>query len=338
MMITNREWVEFVFSDLPAGCAPVYAAFEGDPCSLTPQEKGKAFYGRGVGVQWGGHGSVVFRDVAAEFNTYINVASFQVEQSSGRLVQGKSHASYGGLHAVFIDDVRKKIKPKDNWLEPTLVIETSPGNEQWWYALSVPIIGHGAAEQFVRGFVAKVPNDGQGAIRWGRLPVGANMKYAPAFKHRVIGGMMRKYSKEEMVSGFGGLLLPPIAMERGGRAGAKPENALEHKRKENGDNLIKWLRSRGMVKREYADRVEIVCPLGTGHDNGNGTVVYFPSGENDWIGGFKCQHLKCAGKHIGHLYNWLEKGNAQRSQAALPAGTAALQAPAPMQPDWAARN
>ncbi len=304
--ITNQQWTEFLFEQLPDGCAPVYAAFEGDPTSLTANEKGKAFFGRGIGTQWPGYGTVVYREVAREFNTYINVASFKVEADTGKIIGSKGRESYGALHAVFIDDVQKKLAPADFWLPPTLIIETSPGNQQWWYALETPIEGYGPAEAFVRGFVARVPNDCPGAVRWGRLPVGANMKYSPTYQHHVVGGTMKKYSKKEMIKGFNLMIPPVLAPVVRARHSEADMTTLEKNDKRRGEIMAEWFRRRGMVKKEYPDKMEIVCPMETGHDNGPGTVFYYPSPDNDWRGGFKCQHLKCRGRHFGHLVRWVE--------------------------------
>ncbi len=315
MNISNKEWVEFVFNDLPSGVAPVYAAFEDDPETLSEVVKGQCFRGRGIGEQWGGYGIVVYRDVAAEINTYVNVASFKVNPANGRLIDGKGRASYWGLHAVFIDDVFKKVYPpipgdgEVGWLEPTLKIETSADNQQWWYVFEEPVLGYDLAKQFTDAWVGAVNNDARGPTRWGRLPVGANTKGCSKvngrrpYQHQVVGGSMKKFDKEELISGFQ-LKLAPI-VERRARMQEEPMTRLEEIDKKQGMLVAEWLRVRGMVKMEHDDSMEIVCPLG-GHDNGPGTRFWLPSPDNNWRGGFKCQHLKCMRKGLGDLINWVK--------------------------------
>ncbi len=73
---------------------------------------------------------------SARNNAYVTVASF------GKVADGgfrRRRDSFKAGHALMVDDVGTKVNIDIvKHVKPTAIVETSPGNEQWWYMLKEP--------------------------------------------------------------------------------------------------------------------------------------------------------------------------------------------------------
>lgn len=232
-----------------------------------------------------------FGNVSPDYNTYVNCASFRALPGQ-RFRKTREH--YGALHALMIDDVGPKVSPAvalSLLPPPTARIETSEGNEQWWYKLASPIPDYDTAKRVVEAMVRLVPNDGAGPSRWGRLPVGSNTKQQPPWRHRLVSFEPVAYSVKEL-----GLVVAP------------PYRGLAPKALPGAGAVAEWLGAKGYVKAEQHNMLTLVCPwscvyLPGGHDDDNGTHYYKPS-EGYPSGGFRCHHAKCNGRTVRDLIQY----------------------------------
>jgi hypothetical protein len=64
----------------------------------------------------------------------------------------------------------------------------------------------------------------------------------------------------------------------------------------------------GLVKREAADGLHVVCPWADSHsaNDTTGTFYFNPSPSNGYVGGFKCHHAHCDGRSIGDVFRLME--------------------------------
>src|SRR6202000_1561997 len=88
---------------------------------------------------------------------------------------------FSGLHAVMIDDLGTKLPMSDLKMEPSALIETSPGNFQAWLFLDKPITSIGFAEPLIdemikAGISAEMDPGMKGVTRVARLPDSSNGK------------------------------------------------------------------------------------------------------------------------------------------------------------------
>lgn len=106
-------------------------------------------------------------------NNYFCVS--KLRPINGKVSRKKSN--FFCMMCLVLDDVGTKAKRPD--LEPSWIIETSLGNEQWGYILEKPITNESQASQLVKALVAKGYSDSGAtgpSTRYMRLPVGSNDK------------------------------------------------------------------------------------------------------------------------------------------------------------------
>lgn len=127
-----------------------------------------------VNKSWGG--SIFDESVNIEnpdTNNYFNLST--IRKVDGKF--GRKKENFDFLLCVTLDDIGTKSKTPT--LEPTYIIETSSGNEQWGYLLKEPISDITVAEKLFNSIsAAGYTDDGakSPATRYMRLPVGINDK------------------------------------------------------------------------------------------------------------------------------------------------------------------
>lgn len=246
---------------------------------------------------------------SAKNNAYSTVASF------GKVADGgfrRRKDSFKAGHALLIDDVRTKV-PFDvvKGVKPTAIIETSPGNEQWWYMLGDPERDYDKFDQVIRAFIRDrlLGNDpGQaGVTRVGRLPshVNAKAKYGGSFLTRLIEfEPTRRFTIDELVKKFKlsleGRRMPPPSVDR----------SIAKARIDMFYNAQKFLQRRGMFKRKLPDPSgwqEMHCPWRDGHTGAadTGAAIREPAPESQWYGAFRCHHGSCAARGWKELTDWI---------------------------------
>jgi hypothetical protein len=105
-----------------------------------------------------------------------------------------------------LDDVGTKVPLDRLELEPSWLLETSPGNFQAGYLLDRPISDSKVVDALMKSVIAANlcdPGAGGPTARLARLPVGVNGKHDPAFQCRLAQwNPALRYSVEDLVFGF----------------------------------------------------------------------------------------------------------------------------------------
>ena len=282
--ITNEEWVSFLFSDLPEGATPWALSFYDSPKIHRNWFGAAIAVGQKLAAESNGPWMSGFSEAS---NNYLSVAS----------VRGaRRKENFAALHALMVDDVGTKVDQQRLVLPPALKLETSPGNQQWWYALEVPVTDPVIADLLIVGAITALvgsnEDPGMGSIvRYGRMPIGSNTKTGVAVPQRVLEWIPRKVSVEKLAASLKVSLVPPKKPK--GKRSAPPKA-------EGSQNLLPWLLWLEWVKKECADgSASISCPLAD-HDD-DGRTFYWPPSEKWPKGGFYCHHGKCKDRHVSDL-------------------------------------
>lgn len=262
------------------------------------------------------------------WNGYVTVGAF------GRAPDGtfrrRAANCTAGL-ALMIDDVGTKV-PREAvaGVHPSARIETSPGNEQWWYLFDEPERDPVRFDAIIRAFIegkllGKDPGMA-GVTRVGRLPGFQNCKpeYG-GWEVRLLELNERRYSTRELLGEFdlklAGRVEPPLWV-RNGRIPPDVEERLAAF-----TQVEVFMRLNNMWKAPDYDPSgwrEIHCPWVEEHTGGidNGAAIREPNVENGFYGAFRCHH----GSHANHGWRELTEWIAQQSAEQLEEGQAAAEA------------
>jgi uncharacterized protein YktA (UPF0223 family) len=218
-------------------------------------------------------------------------------------------------HVLVLDDIGDKTAAPD--VEPTYVLETSPGSFQWGYALV------GATTEDLDTFEALCTAihglgygdaGAGGSYRVVRVPGSANLKPGRGGFVSVLveADWSVAWTLRELAEDFGLDLddLPvPVTATRAGIAdklgGATAAEGI--------DPLLAWLSDAGHVVSDSGDWVDVVCPWADAHTAGSNTAGYSPlgRGEGKWVQtrAFKCLHEHCADKRFPDAVEaWQKEG------------------------------
>ena len=246
-------------------------------------------------------------DLPADANNYFSLAAFKPDEA-GEYRRRKKY--FQALYAVMLDDVGDKVPRERLTLEPSWLIETSPGNCQAGYLLSEPLSDGPVADRLMDAIVSAGLCDPGAAgprARLARLPVAVNGKHSPPFACRLLAWSPElRYSVEDLAAGLQ-LEMTPAGRRR------KEEARITKAFPVDGDPV--WipppdenavlvnLRNRGLYKKPLGEgRHDITCPWVHEHTGqvDDGTAYFEP--DDLWpIGGFKCHHGHCAKRHIRDL-------------------------------------
>lgn len=294
--LTNHDFTAALLRDIDPGNYGTIHSFTGDPKDAKgwparPWMPDKRFPG-----------------LSPFANNYVSVSSF-AKTMNGECYRRK--ISFAGLHAVMIDDLGTKLPMSDLRLEPSVLVETSPGNFQAWLFLEEPIRSISAAEtlinQMIRcGITADADPGMRGVTRVARLPEGANgkLKYRSStgavWRQRVAKvDLTLRYTSADIAAAYGLDLTPPHRAPPASRprGGVDPEHA----------ELIQVLRILGMHRDELRPGYHaVLCPWDDTHSDRGKTGTYYmePNADNAWRGGFLCHHGHCAERDINSLIGW----------------------------------
>ena len=178
-------------------------------------------------------------------NTYYCVATVEPD-ANGVARRAMSH--FGGLYVLVLDDVRD-LTPFFE-LDPTYVLETSPGNYQVGFKFTQPIRNLAVAKALTKslsdqGFAGNDPS-GNSAVRWARAPGGRNWKYNPPFTHRLIVWQPDMLFEPENLAAFLKLSLDPIKEDIKPSAPVTGDSIAEGGRNQALTSMAGSMRRRGM--------------------------------------------------------------------------------------------
>lgn len=251
-------------------------------------------------------------------NAYVTVGAFT--RAADGTYRRRTETFTAGL-ALMVDDVGTKVSRETVAdMPPTWKIETSPGNEQWWYFLSSPERDMGRFDGLIRAFIhgklLGADPGMSGVTRVGRLPGHLNGKKAyGGWTTRITATTGRRWTPQELLDGFG----LQIRGQRVMREKLLTEEALERNRMFM--NAYKWLDQRNMLKRHEPDPsgwTEMSCPWRDSHTNrvDNGAAIREPALENDYFGAFRCHHGHCIEKGWADLTDWISEESAEELERA----------------------
>jgi len=300
--VVARERVGQTFLDALAGPSMpedqrmIVCGFDGDPNNPPPY----AWRPR----PWR-PGSEVALPTSA--NLYVTVGSF------GRAADGRFRRrteTFSAGRALMVDDVGTKVTPDDTWPQPSAIIETSPGNAQWWYFLSEPERDLRRFDGVIRAFISAkllgVDPGMSGVTRVGRVPGYVNGKP----KHN--GWVVRtqelrpelRYSVQELLDGFGLHLEIPRQRDVSATLVGVEERIRAFY------IVLRVLQMHRMLKREEPNLsgwIEMHCPWVQHHTDraDTGAAMRIPAEENGFYGGFKCHHAHCGDRRFRDLTEWI---------------------------------
>ena len=173
---------------------PLLVSFEGDPANVPSTAWSKR--------PWTGTRDDAI-NCAAGANNYFTLATFRSDDAGRyRLQKPRFHA----LYAVMLDDVGTKVVMEPPPLQPSWLLETSPGNHQAGYLLSEPLSNGAAVDRLMNaiieaGLCGPGANGPRSRLAW--LPCASNGKHAPPFPCRLIEWLPGlRYSIDELLDGL----------------------------------------------------------------------------------------------------------------------------------------
>jgi|MTBAKSStandDraft_2_1061841.scaffolds.fasta_scaffold04221_3 hypothetical protein len=296
--VGNDEFLQTVFGEEPGGARPIVVSFQGDPLSVPK----KSWYG----CPWLGSNKVTDR-LLADANNYFSLAVFRPDEA-GQYRRQK--ALFQALHAVMLDDVGTKVPLERLTLQPSWLLETSPGNCQAGYLLREPITDGLLADRLMNAVVAAGlcdPGANGPRARLARLPVAVNGKHSSPFACRLMAWSPDlRYSVEELGDDLQLERNPTGRPRRSGmrtiQDGLVDGDPVWVPRPEE-NAIFVALQNRGLYKAPLGEgKHDITCPWVNEHTGQvDGGTAYFEPDDLWPIGGFKCQHGHCAGRHIRDL-------------------------------------
>lgn len=317
-----QTFLDAVFSDLPQGARPWVAGFRCDPYHPAARWGGCPVNGRIPDL------------IEPDGNNYLAVSSFRAGDD-GRIHRRK--ANFAALHLIMVDDVGTKVPIGAVALDPSYLLETSPGNFQAGYLLAEPVADRALAEAVVDAMVAQgLATDGRdpgmkGVTRYGRLPLGINNKPALVAEHGYPFKVRlaewdpaRRYTLAEIIGSYK-LKLGTTRATHDRQPSAPPA----------ADSLLNWLAARGQVQglANAEGWIPLSCPWLDEHtDRADTGAAYLPPD------GFKCHHGHCESRTVHALRAWAKSQGWANDQAVDPdlaarCGIGPDPAPAPARPE-----
>jgi len=222
---------------------------------------------------------------------YGNTASFIVD----RFQNGKPSASAANCEYVLgmaLDDIGTKSKTPP--LPPTWIMETSPGNYQWWYTFSdQPTKGDFSAAIIAIAAAGYTDAGAVNPVRNFRLPGSVNIKPGrDNFASRLV-----EFHPEREYT------LPEICAALNVVPGEASEAFRPIKLGDDGnDDVLAWLSNQGVLLRKPNPEgwAGVVCPNSAEHTDGNPEGRYNPA-----MRAYCCLHSHCTEFDSGTFLNWV---------------------------------
>ena len=300
--ITNDEFLQAIFKDVPENQHSLVAGFLGHPATVP---SGNWFARPYL------PGETLFDP---EKNNYFSIATFYPD-SEGKYRRRKKN--FKAQHVAVLDDICTKAAGLERLtLRPSYLLETSPGNYQAGYIFKEPIVKGSIADRLMKSIIAAGLCD-RGAdgplARLARLPVGVNGKHEPPFKCRLVEWNPEfRYTVQELVDGlqldFSLIEEKHVVTDPQGNRGSREElddeiyipRGLENR-------VVTKLKEKNLYLRSLGNGAhEIVCPFQETHTDAlGGGAAYFEPSELYPVGGFSCLHGHCRDRHMRDLREYL---------------------------------
>ena len=241
-------------------------------------------------------------------NVYVAVSTFgRADDNSFR----RRLSTFRAGRVIMVDDVGTKVDPaRVSGAEPSMRVETSPGNEQWWYLLREPERDAPRFDAVIRALIAERllgEDPGMAGVnRVGRVPGFRNGK--PTANHwevRLNASCNARWALPELIEAWG--------LRLHGRAERRDKLRDPATAKLRAAGYVEALRSLsawGMLKRAEPDPsgwFEIRCPWLDSHTASadNGAAIREPHEDNGYHGAFRCFHGHCADRGWRDVTEWV---------------------------------
>jgi hypothetical protein len=227
----------------------------------------------------------------------MNDKGTMVRRGRGQLVKA---------HCLVLDDIGTKADRPP--VEPSWILESSTGNEQWGYML-YPTGDLDRYEALLEYCHRQGWGDAGagGSYRLMRVPGSANLKPGRGnFRAVVSRWEPDVWELDELITDLGAteddLVIKTSTVNA--RAGMMDLDV------EGLDPMLTWLADQGMVVEDKGQWVDITCPWADQHTSGDGTAGYSPlgRGEGEWKErrSFNCLHEHCKDRKLKELVKWAE--------------------------------
>ncbi|MGQ3890716.1 hypothetical protein [Legionella sp. CNM-4043-24] len=295
-IVDNNNFLLSIFGEVIAGRHPLLVSFKGNPAD-GPKSKWTA-------KPWINGTSI---PTIREENNYFSLGMFK-PNDAGQYRRTK--ANFCGLYALMLDDIGTKVNIERLTLPPSWFLETSSGNYQAGYILDEPLNDVKAIDQLMNAIINAGlcdPGANGETTRLARLPIAVNGKHQPPFHCQMeTWSPKHRYSVQELIEG---LQLEIVHTERSKQQRMDtPENYDVDTEtvcipcpEENA--VITILRQRNLYKAYLGmGKHDITCPWVEEHTDAiDSGTAYFEPDDNWPVGGLKCFHGHCAGRHIRDL-------------------------------------
>jgi hypothetical protein len=312
-LITNANFLNAVFADMLPGSHTIICGFSGDPNTKDRDEARRNWCGR----PWRRGDAVPARFDA--LNSYYTVSTFEPDRETGE--QRRRKSEFLQMHVVMVDDIGTKIPRASIVLNPSALIETSPGNFQGCYFLADDDDSRDRerCERLVQrmieaGLAINSKDPGMtGVTRYARLPVGVNAKakyieqLGAPFRVRIVSfEPTLRYSIQEIAQAY------KLDMtERRPRAPVIPITpALIARGQSRFSATLEVFQILGMYRGQHGTWHEVTCPWLDSHTEraDTGAALSEPSEANGWAGGYCCHHGHCRGiRGMKDIRAWLRQ-------------------------------
>lgn len=297
-MSEANEFLRTLTGDLPVDERMILCGFAGDPAKAGPSAWKPRGWVPGMKIPYG-----------PKANAYTTVASFRQAADGSWRRRGETFAAG---RALMVDDVGTKVDPSlVAGVPPSCRVETSPGNEQWWYFLSQPERDAAKFDGVIRAFISGklLGSDPgmSGVTRVGRIPGFWNGK--PAYNGWTVALREltdRRFTLDELLAGF--------SLQIHGRRETlvKLHSSAAQERNRAFLSAYKFLEQRELLKKDEPDPsgwIEMTCPFIEEHTGGadTGAAIREPAPENEYYGAFRCHHGHCIDKGWADLTDWINE-------------------------------
>ena len=221
---------------------------------------------------------------------YGNTASFIVDRMGDRPSASAANCEY--VLGMALDDIGTKSKTPP--LPPTWIMETSPGNYQWWYTFSdQPTKGDFSAAIIAIAAAGYTDAGAVNPVRNFRLPGSVNIKPG---RDNFVSRLVEFHPEREYT-------LPEICAALNVVPGEASEAFRPIKLGDDGnDDVLAWLSDQGVLlsKPNQENWAGVVCPNSAEHTDGNPEGRYNPA-----MRAYCCLHSHCTEFDSGMFLNWV---------------------------------